>query len=120
MSLYTHTLRGQESEAVKSLPDLSLPSRESLRASGTDDQAVETDSGAYKKLAKNSYSDSLQTSSVGTPDEPNNQKDGEVSTVDKPLQMTHLGTEKAQMSPGDIDSETNTSGRAQISGHRIK
>ena len=28
MSLYTHTLKGQESEAVKSLPDFSLPSKE--------------------------------------------------------------------------------------------
>ena len=120
MSLYTHTLRGQESEAVKNLPDLSLPSRESLRASGTDDQTVETDSGTYKKLAKNSYSDGLQTSPIGTEDEPKNQKDGEVSTVDKPMQMTHLGTEKARMSPGDIDSKPNVPGSTQISGHRIK
>ena len=33
MSLYTHTLRGQESEAISKLPDLSRPSK---RASGTD------------------------------------------------------------------------------------
>ncbi len=81
MPLYTHTLRGQESEAVKSLPDLSLPSRESLRASGTDKKAVETDSSAYKKLTKKSYFNSLSRSPFGTTSEPKNQKDGEVSTV---------------------------------------
>lgn len=36
MGRYTHTLRGQEAEAVKSLPDLSLPCIEALRATGTD------------------------------------------------------------------------------------
>jgi len=120
MSLYTHTLRGQESEAVKSLPDLSLPSKESLKASGTDDRALDTSSSAYKKLAKNSYSDGLQTSSIGTPDEPKNQKDGEVSTVDKPLQMTHLGTEKEPMSTGDIDSKSNAPGSTRTSESRIQ
>jgi len=33
MSLYAHTLRGQESEAISKLPDLSQASE---RASGTD------------------------------------------------------------------------------------
>ncbi|MBW8039223.1 MAG: site-specific integrase [Planctomycetes bacterium] len=32
MSLYTHTLKGQESAAVKSLPDFSLPSKEKRQA----------------------------------------------------------------------------------------
>lgn len=43
MSCYTHTLRGQESEAVAKLPDLSLPSRESqqARATGTDGKTVD-------------------------------------------------------------------------------
>ncbi len=35
MSRYTHIFRGQESEAVASLPDLSLPSKESNRAKAT-------------------------------------------------------------------------------------
>jgi hypothetical protein len=120
MSLYTHTLRGQESEAVKSLPDLSLPSRESLRASGTEDKAVDTDSSAYKKLTKHSYFDGLQTSSIGTPDEPKKQKDGEVSTVDKSLQTPHLGTEKESLSPGDLDSKPNAPGRTRTCNLRIR
>ena len=39
MSRYTHIFRGQESEAVAGLPDLSLPSKESqsAKATGTDD-----------------------------------------------------------------------------------
>lgn len=36
MGRYTHTLRGQEAEAVKSLPDLFLPCIEATRATGTD------------------------------------------------------------------------------------
>ena len=38
MNKYTHTLRGQEAEAVKSLPSLSLPSTEAQKAlaTGTD------------------------------------------------------------------------------------
>ena len=42
-SRYTHTLRGQEAEAVECLPDLSLPSNESqqIRATGTDGGVME-------------------------------------------------------------------------------
>ena len=36
LNTYTHTLAGQEAQAVANLPDLSAPSRESQRASGTD------------------------------------------------------------------------------------
>jgi len=39
MSIYTHTLTGQESQAIANLPDLSLPSNQKQRAvaTGTDD-----------------------------------------------------------------------------------
>ena len=39
MSIYTHTLTGQDSQAIDSLPDLSLPSNQKQRAvaTGTDD-----------------------------------------------------------------------------------
>ena len=42
MSLYSHTLQGQESEAVESLPDLTLPSKEKQKSlkTGTDDKGV--------------------------------------------------------------------------------
>lgn len=120
MSLYTHTLRGQESEAVKSLPDLSLPSKENMRASGTNDKPLDTDSSAYKKFTKKSYFDGLQKSSCGTEDRFGSLDNGDGNTSHKPLDMAMLGTEKALLSPGDIDSGLNTSGIAQIVGQRIK
>lgn len=120
MSLYTHTLRGQESEAVRSLPDLSLPSRESLRASGTDGQAIETTSGAYKKLAKNSYLDSPQKSLVGTDDRPEGPDNGDGNTSHKSLNVTTLGTEREPMSLAGIGSNIDMQGSAQNSGERIQ
>ncbi|MHC4133319.1 MAG: tyrosine-type recombinase/integrase, partial [Planctomycetota bacterium] len=57
MSRYTHTLRGQQSNAIESLPDFSEPSVNSQRATGTDDIISRQDRGAYtpayKKLTKN-------------------------------------------------------------------
>ena len=43
MSRYTHIFRGQESEAVANLPDLSLPSskRQKAVATGTDNAPVD-------------------------------------------------------------------------------
>jgi integrase len=37
MSLYTHVLKGQESQAVNALPDFSTPSSQTMRKTGTDD-----------------------------------------------------------------------------------
>ena len=59
---YTHIFRGQESEAVAGLPDLSLPSKQSQKATGMDNLSVD---GAYKKLAKKSDFDCNSMSSVG-------------------------------------------------------
>ena len=68
MSLYTHTFWDQESEAVKNLPDLSLPRKVSQKTYGTEGKVVVTNSNTYKKLAKNFYFDGLQTSLIGTND----------------------------------------------------
>ncbi|MHC4702197.1 MAG: tyrosine-type recombinase/integrase, partial [Planctomycetota bacterium] len=40
MNLYTHTLRGQEADAVNRLPDFSEPSRENQKKTGTDNVDV--------------------------------------------------------------------------------
>ena len=120
MSLYTHTLRGQESEAVKSLPDLSLQSKESLRATGTNGKVVNTSSGAYKKPAKNPYLDRPQSSSIGTEDRSKSPDNGDGNTSHKPLAMTTLGTEKALLSSGDIGSEGERSMMTQNSAQRIQ
>lgn len=56
MSLYTHTLREQESEATENLPDLSLPSGKKQKATGTDDWSTDgAYKPAYKKFTKNAY-----------------------------------------------------------------
>ena len=53
MNAYTHTLRGQETKAIQSLPDLSFSSRANKKATGTDDLALDgAYKPAYKKLAK--------------------------------------------------------------------
>lgn len=120
MSLYTHTLRGQESDAVKNLPDLSLPSRESLRATGTNGKAVDPGTGAYKKLAKTSYPDSHRPSSIGNEDRSKSPGNGDGDTSHKCLNVTTLGTEKALLSSGDISSEHGTSESTQNRGERFQ
>lgn len=37
MNIYTHTKLEKQADAIRSLPDLSLPSRQSQRRSGTED-----------------------------------------------------------------------------------
>jgi len=63
MNIYTHSLRGQESKAIAALPDLSLPSEQAQKATGTDNSAVDgAYKPAYKKLAKNPYFDNTSLS----------------------------------------------------------
>jgi len=51
MSRYTHVLRGQESEAIAHLPDLSLSSgKQANVAAGTDNKSVNSYEGQPKKL----------------------------------------------------------------------
>jgi len=50
MTRYTHVLRGQESEAVAKLPDLSLPSCTQQKATGTDDKSLESIQNRSGKL----------------------------------------------------------------------
>jgi integrase len=61
MSLYSHTFRGQESEAVKSLPNLRLPSSKKQKAvkTGTDERDV-----AGEILSKSCFSGGLSRTIV--------------------------------------------------------
>ncbi len=43
MSRYTHTLKGQEAQAIRSLPDLSAATAEQHKATGTDGQIADAD-----------------------------------------------------------------------------
>ena len=51
MSKHTHTLRGQEHEAVAKLPDLTAPDANSQKATGTDDNSVTGKSDLAENLA---------------------------------------------------------------------
>jgi integrase len=52
LNAYTHILRGQESEAVENLPDLSFTGGQSQKATGTDGGPVGEDKSAYKPAYK--------------------------------------------------------------------
>ena len=124
MSLYTHTLLGQEAEAVESLPDLSLPSKRSQQAAGTDGKPVETGSGAYKcaykKLAKNPYFDCLSESSDGTTDKTENEMKSEVGDSCKSLRMAGLERAGQALSAGDTGGGSSAPGRARTCNLRIR
>jgi hypothetical protein len=121
MSRYTHTLRGQESEAVESLPDLSLPSKQTRKATGTDNSIVDSAyKPAYKKLAKNPYFDNTPLSSIG--DNGAQEKSFTKQNVEhaKSLQMAGLGTEKDLLSPNDINENSNAPERIRTCDIRIR
>jgi len=112
MSLYTHTLRGQESQAVENLPNLSLPSKGSQKATGTDNLPVGAYKCAYKKLTKNSDFDRKSMSSVGCGQKGESSNIEKKSQDGKPLHVADLETKKDQLSTSDIGQKTN--GRYRI------
>jgi integrase len=121
MNRYTHTLRGQESEAVESLPDLSLPSKQAQKATGTDNSAVDgAYKPAYKKLTKKPYFDNTPMSPIGH-DGAQEKSFAEQNTGQtKSLQMAGLGTEKELMSPNGIRSNSNAPDRIRTCDLRIR
>ena len=94
MSLYTHTLRGQESEAVAMLPDLAVSSRASEQASGTDGESLRAYKPAYKKLAKTAYFTSQPLSAIDTDKNHNNEDSADDGDVCKSLPMATSGTKE--------------------------
>ena len=123
MSRYTHIFRGQESEAVAGMPDLTLPSKEKQKAvaTGTDNLAVDNAyKPAYKKLAKNAYFDGQRLSAIGSDavkEQCNiSQNKGEAN----PLQSAELGTKKEPMSSTDTGSKNNTPERTRTSDLRFR
>jgi hypothetical protein len=120
MSLYTHTLRGQESEAVENLPDLSLPSKRSQKATGTDNRSVSAYKPAYKKLAKNAYSDRKSMSLNGSAvvqGKSNIEQNGDET---KSLQLADLETKKDRLSTHDAGQKINGRYRARTCDPLIK
>ncbi len=120
MSLYTHTLRGQESQAVENLPDLSLPSKRSQKATGTDNLPVSAYKPAYKKLTKNAYSDRKSMSLNGSAvvqRKSNIEQNGDET---KSLQLADLETKKDPLSLPDTSQKTNGRYRTRTCDPLIK
>lgn len=108
MSLYTHTLIGQQSQAIQNLPDLTLPTRNKQRATGTDNLTANSAyKPAYRKLTENAYFKGQPMPAIST--EQSNQKGdcGDIIDIDKSLQMATLGKEKEPMSSTDTGLDSN-------------
>ncbi len=121
MNAYTHTLRGQEAEAINSLPNLSLSSGASQRATGTDDLAVESAyKPAYKKLTKNAYSDSNHPSLNGNVEKQETCHNQENDNSYKVLSERHIGTDGDSMSPIVMGDKSNGRYRIRTCDRLIK
>ena len=64
MSRYTHTTRGEQSEALAALPDLSTPASRELQATGTSDAIANADPSANRVACYVAFSDSEMSNSV--------------------------------------------------------
>ncbi len=117
MSRYTHIFRGQESEAVAGLPDLSLPSRGKQKATGTDDLPVDS---AYKKLAKKSGFDGIQKESDATNWQSGTERKRQNHDTRKSLKSIPLGTKKEPMSSTDTGPKDTTPERARTPNLRFR
>ena len=111
MSLYTHTLRGQESEAVAMLPDLAISSRASEQASGTDNESLRAYKPAYKKLAKTAYSTGNRLSAIDTTNRAVERVNSADDTCDKPISERQLGNEGTELSL--VGNGENKNGRCR-------
>jgi len=108
MSCYTHTRRGQESEAVAKLPDLSLPNSESqcAKATGTDGSTADTvQSGRMEltpqltpKSTPTAFSEAQRLSADGA----GVSTRAQVQECGNNLLAKALDTEKARLARGDM------------------
>jgi hypothetical protein len=99
MSRYSHILRGQESEVIAGLPDLSLPSRQSqqAKATGTDDSGEWTPKWT-PELTRTAFSGNDRPATVGT-------TSGETvlrAACDKSVQNRQLGKDRPRLATADI------------------
>jgi len=116
MSRYTHVLRGQESEAVSKLPDLSLPSgKRKNAATGTDNQQINAVQNNREnltpqltpKLTPTAYSECNHSATIGNV----HVQKGEMPSVRKTLHNEKLGSKNDCMSPHvNREKETRPAG----------
>ena len=123
MSRYTHIFRGQESDAVAKMPDLSLPSKQNQKAvvTGTDDMPVDSAyKPAYKKLTKNSDFEGNSMSAFGSDVVQEHLNISQNKGKAKPLQLANLGTKEELLPSTDTDSKSNTPGRIRTCDLRFR
>ena len=120
MLRYTHTLRGQESRAIEGLPDLRSPSEGEQKLMGTDNTPAGAYKPAYKKLAKNAYSDSNQISSDGIANGVEVEDLSETSDVGNSLSLTELDNEKESLAATVTTKDSNAPGRTRTCNPRIR
>jgi len=109
LSRYTHTLTGQEADAVVRLPDLSPVQGNKNAATGTDGRAVDLPKKASKKSTPKltpkstptAYSDSNRMSSDVTEHSSKSEMAGE----HKQLQSRKLDTDREALSPTGTDGK---------------
>ena len=103
MSCYTHTLRGQESQAIAKLPDLSLPSLDSqqAKATGTDGKKASAMSGATEKWTPKWTPPAFSETHRLSPDGTGAPIDAKGQQASKALTDNHLDTEKTRLARGD-------------------
>ncbi len=103
MSRYTHTFRGQEAKAVESLPDLSSPSQQQQKATGTDGIAYKP---AYKKLAKNAYTGCQQSATFVNETDTRRPTIAESMDHGKSFESACLGNKKTPLSSSDSRADS--------------
>ena len=120
MSTYTHTYRGQESEAVEGLPDFSLPSKqgqESL-ATGTDNRPVNAAQNGSEKLTPKltpfltptAFSGCNRSAAIGTGEGTVEGTTQQITQSYKRSNRGKLGIENDGLSANDIDENATEGG----------
>jgi len=94
MGRYTHTLRGQEAEAVKSLPDLSFANDQVQKATGTDGRQELTPQ-LTPKSTPTAFSEGSRLATVGTV----HHAGSSTSTIRKCSNTGKLGTHNDHLAP---------------------
>ena len=110
MSRYTHVYRGQESEAVKGLPDFSLPSKQGQKAlaTGTDNRPVSAvQNGSEKltpeltpKLTPTAFSGCDGSATIGT-------GEGTAEGTDRKITRGHNWTDRGKLDNKNDGLSTN-------------
>ncbi|MGD1041965.1 MAG: hypothetical protein ABR913_02745 [Sedimentisphaerales bacterium] len=94
------------------MPDLSLPNKQTQKATGTDNSAVDGDyKSDYKKLAKNAYSEYDKPTTVGTNQTEDKQGIKQRGSIDNALIEQRLGNEEQELTLAGTAEESIGPGR---------